>query len=175
MTQKDNAFKDLFIWLIRPFDWPKAAYHELKDWYIMRKVCLEPNVQKIFKSHKPEIRYDKVYKLYTVINIPEEMYDKQHEQSRETYLIDQLRKIEEFTLSLGVSEILFPEYNIITDIPDSFAYLLTLETDKDSLTIWKFLGWVLKLSIWSILILAINSIIFNTTGNTIIGWISSLI
>ena len=57
----------------------------------------------------------------------------------------------------------------------SQTYLLTLETDKDSLTIWKFLGWILKLSIWSILLLVINSIIFNTTGNTILGWISSLI
>tara|TARA_R110000765_G_scaffold136168_1_gene235283 strand:+ start:58 stop:585 length:528 start_codon:yes stop_codon:yes gene_type:complete len=175
MAQKDNAFFDFFKWLIRPFDWPKSTYQELKDWYIMKNVCKEVGIQQMFKKNDPEIRYDKLYRLYTVINIPEELYDKQHEQARQTFLIDQLRKIDEFTVSLGISEILYPEYNIITDVPDSFAYLLTLETDKESLTIWKFLGWILKLSIWTIIYLAINSIIFNTTGNSIIGWISSLI
>ncbi len=175
MAKKDNAILDFFRWLIRPIDYPKAVIQELKDWYIMRKVCLDPGIQRMLKENEPEIRSDKVYRLYTVVNIPEELYAKEHEQARQTYLIDQLRKIEEFTLKLGISEILFPEYNLITDVPDSFAYLLTLETDKDSLTIWKFLGWILKLSIWTIILLIINSIIFNTTGNTIIGWIASLI
>jgi hypothetical protein len=174
MAKKDNAFLDFLSWLIRPFDWPKAVYSELKDWYIMRKVCLDPGIQEMFKKQKPEIRYDRIYRLYTVVNIPEELYDKQFEQARQTYLIDQLRKIEDFTLRLGISEILYPEYNIITDVPDSFAYLLTLETDKESLTIWKFIGWLIKLSIWTIFILAINSIIFSITGDSIIGWISSL-
>jgi len=137
-------------------------------------MCKTPAVQAMFKNRKPEMRFDNIYRLYTVVNIPEELYDKQHAGARETFLIDELRKVEEFTLRLGVSEILYPEFNIITDVPDSFAYLLTLETDKDAISFMEFFWWLLKIGIWTIIILSINAIILNTTGNTIFGWVASL-
>lgn len=171
---KDNAVLDFFKWIFKPFDWVSDVYTDLKHWYIIRKVCLDPNAKKVFKENNPEIRHDKIYRLYTVINIPNDMYDKKFESARETLLIDELRKIESLTLRLGISEILYPEYNIITDVPESFAYLLTLETDKDSLSWLKGLLWIFKMFIWTCIILAINSIILNLTGNTIIGWIASL-
>ena len=171
---KDNIFLDFFKWLGKPLDWPLDLYRDLKHWYIMRKVCLDPNVQKIFKENKPEIRYDRIYRLYTVINIPTDMYDSKLESARQTLLIDELRKIEELTLRLGISEILYPEYNIITDVPESFAYLLTHETDKDRLSILKGLQWLIKTFLWTCALLAINALVLNTTGNTIFGWIGSL-
>lgn len=172
--KRDNIFIDFFKWLIKPFDWPVDLYQDLKHWYIIRKLCLDPNIQKIFKENKPEIRYDNIYRLYTVVNIPQDMYDSKLEGARQTLLIDELRKIEDLTLRLGVSEILYPEYNIITDVPESFAYLLTLETDKDSFSVWKGLAWLFKSFLWTCALLAINAFVLNTTGNTIIGWIGSL-
>ena len=171
---KDNIFIDFFKWLGKPFDWPRALYEDLKHWYIMRKLCNEEGFQQMIKKNKPEIRFDNIYRLYTVINIPEELYKKELSGARETFLIDELRKIEEFTLRLGISEILYPEYNIITDIPDSYAYLLTLETDKDSFSFWKGISWLIKIALWATIILAINAIVLSTTGNTIFGWIGSL-
>tara|TARA_S200002703_G_scaffold123873_2_gene109868 strand:+ start:538 stop:957 length:420 start_codon:yes stop_codon:yes gene_type:complete len=137
-------------------------------------MCKDEGIQKMFKERKPEIRFDNIYRLYTVVNIPQELYDKQHAGARETFLVEQLRKVEELTLRLGVSEILYPEFNIITDVPDSFAYLLTLETDKDAVSFMESFWWLVKMFIWTCIILAINAIILNLTGNTIIGWISSL-
>ena len=171
---KDNVFIDFFKWLARPLDWPKALYEDLKHLYIMRKLCNDDGFKQMIKNHSPEIRHDNIYRLYTVVNIPEDLYDKKLSGARETYLIDQLRKIEDFTLKLGISEILYPEYNLITDVPDSFAYLLTLETDKDSLSIWKGIGWLIKIAIWVIILFSINAIVLGTTGNTIFGWIASL-
>ena len=172
--KKDNAIIEFLGWIARPLDWPKAVYQDLKHWYVMRNVCKDEGVKKLFEKNKPEIRHDNIYRLYTVVNIPEELYGKQFAGARETYLIDELRKVEELTLRLGISEILYPEYNIITDVPDSFAYLLTLETDKDSLSIWQFLLWLFKLGLWTIIILTINAIVINLSGNSIIGWITSL-
>jgi len=165
---------DAFKWLFKPFDWPSDVREDFKNHYIIKKMCQESGVQAMFKKHKPEIRFDKKYRLYTVINIPTELYDKQHEQARETFLIDELRKIEATTLKLGVSEILYPEYNIITDIPESFAYLLTLETDKESYSIIKGLTWLFKMFLWTTIILAINAFITNISGHSIFGWISQL-
>ena len=171
---QDNPIINFFKWLGKPFDWPRELYTNFTHWYIIRQMCKDEGVQKTFKNRSPEIRFDKIYRLYTVINIPQELYDKQHSGARETFLIDELRKVEEFTLRLGVSEILFPEFNIITDVPDSYAYLLTLDTDKDAVSFIESFWWLVKIFLWTCIILAINALIFNTTGNTIIGWISSL-
>ncbi len=170
----DNPFINFFKWLAKPFDWPRDLYTNFRHWYIIRSMCKQPSVQEMFKNRKPEIRHDNIYRLYTVVNIPQELYDKQHSGARETFLIDELRKVEEFTLRLGVSEMLFPEFNIITDVPDSYAYLLTLETDKDAVSFLEALYWIIKMFIWTLIILSINSIILSTTGNTIFGWITSL-
>ena len=102
------------------------------------------------------------------------MYDQKFAGARETLLIDELRKVEALTLRLGISEILYPEFTLITDIPDSFAYVLTLETDKDSLSWMKGLGWLFKMVIWAFIIILINAIVIKTSGNSIIGWISTI-
>ncbi len=171
---RDNPIINFFKWLGKPFDWPRELYTNFRHWYIIRSMCKDEGIQKMFKERKPEIRFDNIYRLYTVVNIPQELYDKQHAGARETFLVEQLRKVEELTLRLGVSEILYPEFNIITDVPDSFAYLLTLETDKDAVSFMESFWWLVKMFIWTCIILAINAIILNLTGNTIIGWISSL-
>ena len=170
----DNPFINFFKWLSKPFDWPRELYTNFRHWYIIRNMCKDDNVQKMFKQRKPEIRFDNIYRLYTVVNIPEEMYKKEASGARETFLVEELRKVEEFTLRLGVSEILYPEFNIITDVPDSYAYLLTLETDKDAVSFLESFWWLFKMFLWTCIILAINALILNTTGNTIFGWVSSL-
>lgn len=162
-------------WILDPFDWPRELYEDIKHWYILKKTCQEPGVQKLFKDNKPEIRYDKLYRLYTVINIPSELYDPQYENQRQTYLIEELRKIETLTLRLGISEILYPEFKLITDVPESFAYLLTLETSKDSLEIKNILLWILNIIILSGLFIFVNSILVQNTGQTLFQWIKNLI
>ncbi len=171
---RDNPIINFFKWLGKPFDWPRELYTNFRHWYLIRQMCKDEGVRKMFSERNPEIRFDNIYRLYTVVNIPQELYDKQHAGARETFLVEQLRKVEELTLRLGVSEILYPEFNIITDVPDSFAYLLTLETDKDAVSFMESFWWLVKMFIWTCIILAINAIILNTTGNTIIGWVSSL-
>ena len=110
-----------------------------------------------------------------MINIPEELYPKEYENARQTYLIEQLRKFEEVALRLGVSEILYPEFAVITDVPDSFAYLLVLETNKEGLTWINFLLWIMQLtSLYAVLAIT-NNIIHSLSGSSIIEWISTIL
>lgn len=175
MAEKTNLLFDITKWFFQPFDWPRELYSNIRDWYLIRKVSKEKEVQRAFKECTPELRTDKIGRIYTVVNIPEEMYDKKFAQSRQTYLIDQLRKIEELTLRLGISELLYPEYHLIDDVPDSFAYLLVLDTAKDSLSIWEILKWLCKAFVWLLLLSLINNIIIHYTGQGIFSWIGTLI
>jgi hypothetical protein len=174
MASKTNGFLNFLKWF-NIFAWPREMYSQVKDWNIVRKLCKEEATQKLFKSQKPEVRFDRIYRLYTVVNIPEELYPKEYEQSRTTFLIEELRKFEELALRLGVSEILYPEYVIITDVPDSFAYLLVLETNKDAFTWMNLLIWFLQFISLSAVLLIINNIISATTGSGILGWISTIL
>jgi len=172
--KQDNIILDSLAWLFRPFDYPVELWSQIKDWWVCRKVCNEETVKLQFQQRKPEIRVDKIGRIYTVVNIPEDMYEKDAEAARQTFLIEELRKVEKIFLSLGISEIIYPEFVKITDIPESFAYLLVLETNKDMVAIWPFVGWIFKLGIWTILIAIINAIIINLSGSGIIDWILSI-
>jgi len=174
MASKDNYFLNLLKWF-NILSWPIEMYRQFKEWNIIRKLCKEEMTQKLFKQQKPEVRYDRIYRLYTVVNIPEELYPKEYEQARQTYLVEQLRKFEELALRLGVSEILYPEFVVITDIPDSFAYLLVLETNKDAYSWANFLIWVLQLMSFSAILLIVNGIFSSIVGTGIISWLLSIL
>ena len=175
MAQKTNLIVDGLLWFLKPLDWPRELYTNIKDWYLIRKVCKEKEAIRAFKEFSPELRVDNIGRIYTVINIPEEMYDKKFAQARQTFLIDQLRKIEELTLRLGVSELLYPQYTLISDVPDSFAYLLVLETEKDAVSIWEFVKWTIKAFLWYLILASINALIISTTGQGIFSWIGSIL
>jgi hypothetical protein len=174
MSKTSNIFLSTLRWF-NILSWPSELIGHYRDWRVMRRLCKEESALKIFKSQDPEIRFDKIYRLYTVINIPEELYPKEYENARQTYLIEQLRKFEEVALRLGVSEILYPEFAVITDVPDSFAYLLVLETNKEGLTWINFLLWIMQLtSLYAVLAIT-NNIIHSLSGSSIIEWISTIL
>jgi len=174
MASKDNYFLNILRWF-NILSWPKELYSQFRDWNTVRKTCKELITQQLFKSQKPEIRFDRIYRLYTVANIPEELYPKEYENARQTYLIDQLRKMEEVTLRLGISEILYPEFVVITDVPDSFAYLLVLETNKDAYSWSNLLIWVLQLMSFGAMLLIVNGIFSSIVGTGIIDWFLSIL
>jgi len=174
MSKTSNIFLSFFRWF-NILSWPLELISHYRDWKIMKRLCKEESALKIFKSYKPEIRFDKIYRLYTVINIPEELYPKEYENARQTYLIDELRKFEEVALRLGVSEILYPEFAVITDVPDSFAYLLVLETNKDGLSWVNLLLWLMQLTSLYAILAIINNIILSLSGSSAIEWILSIL
>ncbi len=175
MAENSNLILDGIKWFLKPFDWPRELYSNIKDWYLMRQVTKEPETLRAFKESDPELRVDNIGRIYTVVNIPEDMYDKQFANARQTYMVEILRQIETLTLRLGISELLYPNYTLINDIPDSFAYLLVLDTDKDALSVWEGLKWLLKAFLWFLLISLINNVIIHYTGQGIFSWIGTLI
>jgi hypothetical protein len=84
-----------------------------------------------------KIRRDFYGRLYTVINLPEEIAG--NEFAREPYILDKLREYDEILLKLGLAEEIYPEFELI---PNSDSYLLVMEGDTEYLKFWKIVYYL---------------------------------
>jgi len=119
-------------------------YNEIKIWYKIRSIAKkeEPKLKEL------GFRVDWVGRIYTVINLPEEVVSAPI--SQEGYVLMQLRKHDKFLMDLGIADYVSPEFN---PIPDANAFLLVLSADREFFKLWPFvksaaktLGWFLYLN-----------------------------
>ena len=78
-------------------------------------------------------RVDWVGRIYTVINLPEEVVNQPI--SKEGYILMKLREYDRLFLDMGIADAVSPE---IEAIPEADAYLLILSPDRDYLrpSVW---------------------------------------
>jgi len=102
--------------------------------------------RKVAKSNSEELlefglRVDWIGRLYTVINLPEEVATQPY--SQQPYVLSQLRKYDEVLLRLQLSDVLYPEFE---KIPGEDAYLLVLTPEIEYLSTWRIIfntvGWI---------------------------------
>ena len=110
-------------------------YKELKLWWQIRKVAKSEETTLREKG----FRVDWVGRIYTVINLPEEVATAPI--SQEGYVLMKLREHDKFLLELGIADYVSPEFNKINDT-DSF--LLVLSADKEYFKLWPFLKSMAK-------------------------------
>ena len=113
----------------------KELYEEIKIWRRIRRIAKQ-NTELLKENN---FRVDWVGRIYTVINLPEEMLSRPDLQ--EGWVFMQLRDYDSLFMEMGVADYLFPE---ITHIADRGAYLLVLTGPKDCLGLWRFLWNLLK-------------------------------
>ena len=110
---------------------------EIRIWMLSRRVT-RSNQEELFEFG---LRVDWIGRLYTVINLPEEVASQPY--SQQPYVLSQLRKYDEVLLRLQLSDILYPEFE---KIPGEDAYLLVLTPEVEYLNIWRFVfntaGWI---------------------------------
>lgn len=110
---------------------------EIRIWWLARKVALANQSE----LEEFGVRVDWVGRLYTVINLPEEVASQPY--SEQPYVLSQLRKYDEILLRLQLSDVLYPEFE---KIPGENAYLLVLTPEMEYLDWLRFilntLGWV---------------------------------
>ena len=99
-----------------------------------------------------DLRVDWIGRIYTVINLPEEVATQPY--SQQPYVLGQLRKYDEVLLRLQLSDVLFPEFE---KIPGEDAYILILTAEREYLSLLRFL---LNLGLW-ILIFFVAKIAIN--------------
>lgn len=132
-------------------------YNEIKIWYKIRSIAKKAEKQLAEKG----FRVDWVGRIYTVINLPEEVVSAPI--SQEGYVLMQLRKHDKFLLDLGIADYVSPEFN---PIPDTDSFLLVLSPDREFLKLWPFVKSALK-TLGLILILRLAYVAFESHGGKI--------
>lgn len=105
-------------------------FREYRIWRTVKRVALKnPNL-----LEENNLRVDWVGRLYTVINLPDEII--QNPYLEETYVIQQLREYDKVLITLGLADIIYPEFS---KIEGESAYLLILYPESDYLNWSRFI------------------------------------
>jgi len=104
-------------------------YNEINVWRKCRKVAKEYEA----KLNERGFRVDWVGRMYTVINLPQEVIDQPF--SEEGYVLMKLREYDKFFFDMGISDYVAPEMTKITE-GGAYAYLLVLSPDREYTTLW---------------------------------------
>jgi len=154
------------------WSWPAMIIDDIRQWRLVSKALKEAEVIDGFSKFKYELRRDKIGRVYTVINIPEELMPYEKRNMVWPWMLEQLRELDDLLMSLRLNYLLYPE---VTPIEGSPAYLIILSPSTESLDIWKFVRWFFNLSLVCITLYLANRIAFKVFGSTIIDSISSLL
>ena len=133
-------------------------YKELKIWIKIRAIAMKAKPQLIEKG----FRIDWVGRIYTVINLPEEVVSAPI--SQEGYVLMKLREHDKFLMELGIADYVSPEFN---PIPDSTSFLLVLSADREYFKLKPFLISLIKTG-FGLLLLRIIYLLFQSHSEKII-------
>jgi len=125
-------------------------YKELNIWRKIRKIAKAEEKA----LNEKGFRVDWVGRIYTVINLPEEVATAPI--SQEGYVLMKLREHDQFLLQLGIADYVSPEFS---KIEGTDSFLLVLSADRDYFRLWPFLISMTK-TIGLIFILRIFYLIF---------------
>ena len=153
------------------WSWPSAFIDDIRQWLMVRKALREAEVVSAFKNFKYELRIDRIGRVYTVINVPEELWEYEKREMVWPWMVEQLRELDGVLMRVRLNELLYPE---VTPIEGSPAYLVVLSTSSESISIWKFLRWILNLSFVLLGLFIINKLVIKYAGSSIIHLIYSL-
>jgi len=113
----------------------KKLFKELNIWRKIRSIAKsEENA-----LNEKGFRVDWIGRIYTVINLPEEVATAPI--SQEGYVLMELRKHDQFLLQLGIADYVSPEFSRI-DGTDSF--LLVLSPDREYFRLWPLIKSLLR-------------------------------
>jgi len=106
-------------------------FKEINDWFYIRKKAK----QNLKLLHENKLRVDYIGRIYTVINVPEELFNDT--PSRENYVFQKLREFDDILIKLKINELIYPTIEII---PESNSYLLVLQGNAEYIQFWKIIG-----------------------------------
>jgi hypothetical protein len=136
-------------------------YNELIIWAKIKKIAKTAEKE----LNEKGFRVDWVGRIYTVINLPEEVVSAPI--SQEGYVLMKLREHDKFLLELGIADYVSPEFNAIEDT-DSF--LLVLSADREYIGFWPFLKSVVRTALGLMLLRIIYLICVAHGGKIIELW-----
>ena len=133
-------------------------YKEIRIWQKIRRVAIAEK-----KSlNEKGFRVDWIGRIYTVINLPEEVATAPI--SQEGYVLMKLREHDQYLLQLGIADYVSPEFN---KIDNSDSFLLVLSADREYFKLWPFVVSMVK-TVGVIFILRILYLILSRNQEKII-------
>ncbi len=137
--------------MLRPIKYFKELYLEIKVWRQIKKIAIESKED----LAKENFRVDWVGRIYTVINLPEEMMDRP--DLHEGFVLMQLRDYDSLFMKMGIADYIFPE---ISNVGDG-AYLLVLTGPKDYIGVVNFIKHIIGLGLYILLLRILYSVAVN--------------
>lgn len=114
----------------------KKLYRELRIWNRVSKVA---KANRTILENKG-FRVDWIGRIYTVINLPEEVANHNPEV-QQMYILGKLRDFDKIFLELGIADYVAPEFKVIED---TASYLLVLSPDREYVRLLPFLWFTIK-------------------------------
>ena len=142
------------------FKYFRELFLEIKIWRKIRKIARASTEA----LEKDNFRVDWIGRIYTVINLPEEMLERT--DLHEGYVLMQLKDYDKTLFDLGVSDYLFPEIQQVAP----GAYLLILTGPKDYLGWGKFFWKLLQLLGLVIILKLLFSLTVSYSENIKTAW-----
>lgn len=163
---KKGKMKWYNIW-----SWPASLIDDIRQWRIVKKATTETEVIEKFREFKYEMRVDRIGRIYTVINVPEELLPYEHRNQVWPWVLEQLREIDDLLLDVRLNDLVYPE---VEQYPDAPAYIVKLIPSSDSFSFWKFLIWLRNVALVTFSFILINKITLKFTGVSIYNFIIDL-
>lgn len=110
-------------------------YKELRIWWKVRIVAKEN--EKLLEEKG--FRVDWIGRIYTVINLPDEIVTSA--MDNESYVFMKIKDYTPIFLDIGIADYVSPE---ISEIPDSYAYLLIICPDRNYFRLWEIVKFLFK-------------------------------
>jgi hypothetical protein len=121
---------------------------DFKIWRKYRKIARQNQDFLLEKG----MRVDWLGRIYTVVNMPEEVITNQ-ETVQQGWVLQQLSPLNDALMNIGVNDYAYPE---ITKVPNSNSYLIVMYPEIDALNpfriIWNLLGLGIIASIVYVLV-----------------------
>jgi hypothetical protein len=126
-----------------------TLYKELRIWRKFYKIAKQSEGY----LNENGLRVDRIGRIYTVVNVPEEVATN-NQYVKEAWVLQQLRPYNEILLKVGLADYAVPELRNIS-IPNTNAFLILLYPELNNISVWKLLWNIVKVVgiIWLIQIL----------------------
>lgn len=147
----------------RIFNYWQEFFVDLKIWRRYRKIVRKDEAT----LTKSGMRVDWLGRVYTVINMPEEVVNNQ-EMIQQGWVIQQLGPMNEVLMKLGVNDYAYPD---IMKVPNSNSYLIVMYPEIDALNPWRILWNIIGLGVIATLLILSYKLLLSSG---LIGYVKSL-
>lgn len=128
----------LINFFVRAITYWRDLFIEVYTFIVFRNAALA-NVSVL---NQYDMRVDYLGRIYTVINLPEELYDR-YESEQQAYVLDALAQMSPIINQLNLTDIAFPQFQRV----DQTAFLVILWPEWSALSLTKIIFNLIRLAI----------------------------